>query len=169
MVKTAIGFLIQVAELLRYRKVFIMAELHLKGYLTGDYYGIIALTDRKFRDDDTLSQRYGSSIIESIEDFAREQGMTGEHRKGLGGRVSYIEDCNLRIYFTNKKCKLEEAMLAMDNYMYGGDLKTRVNWCGYSEYTITGLNLDTFTIGGHDLDSILCSHIGEYCHIIIEA
>ena len=145
-----------------------MAELHLTGYLTGDYNGIIALTEKQFKDSDISSDRYGNSIVTSIEDFAKENGLFGEHSKSLGGRVSYIENCNVRIYFTDKTCSLEQAMLALDNYIEGGDLKTRVNWVGYSEYTITGLDLETFTIGGHDLDNILSCHLGEYCHFILE-
>ena len=39
---------------------------------------------------------------------------------------------------------------------------------GYSEYTITGYNLEEFTIGGHNLSYELESHLGEYCWIVIE-
>ena len=135
--------------------------LHLEGYLGTDYNGIISLKDYE-------SDRYGKSIIESIESFAEENGMTGVHNKGLGGRKAYIDDCNMRAYFTSEECDLEEAMLAMDNFMYGGDIKTRVDYEGYSEYTITGLDLEEFSIGGHDLEYEFKSHYGEYCHLIIE-
>ena len=141
-----------------------MAELHLNGYICSDGDGIIALTDDK--------ESYGSwgkrSIIDSIESLAYEHGMTGKHHKGLGGRRAIIDDCNMRIWFTDTECKLEDAMLAMDALMYGGDIQTKVTRVGYSEYTITGLNLDEFSIGGHDLESEIISHYGEYCHIIIE-
>lgn len=40
-------------------------------------------------------------------------------------------------------------------------------YVGYSEYTITGLDLEDFVIGGHDLKQEFCSHIGEYCWIHI--
>lgn len=141
-----------------------MVELHLNGYICSDGDGIIALTDDK--------ESYGSwgkrSIIDSIESLAYEHGMTGEHYKGLGGRRAIIDDCNMRIWFTDTECELEDAMLAMDALMYGGDIQTKVTRVGYSEYTITGLNLDEFSIGGHDLESEIRSHYGEYCHIIIE-
>ena len=141
-----------------------MAELHLNGYICSDEDGIIALTDYK--------ESYGSwgnrSIIDSIERFAYEHGMTREHHKGLGGRRAIIDDCNMRIWFTDTECELEDAMLAMDALIYGGDIQTKVTRVGYSEYTITGLNLDEFSIGGHDLESEIRSHYGEYCHIIIE-
>lgn len=145
-----------------------MAELHLKGYVCRDTDGIIALSNDNPNDREWYRTTYGDSIVESIEDFARSYGMTGRLHKGLGGRVSYIEDCNLRAYFSDKECDLETAMVAMDVLMYGGDIKTKISLCGYSEWTITGLNLDEFTIGGHDLDRELGSHYGEYCHLIIE-
>lgn len=145
-----------------------MAELHLKGYLCSDSYGIIALSDQNPDECEYPWRSYGTSIIDSIERFADEYGLFGEHHKGLGGRKAYIDDCNLRAYFTNKECELEEAMLAMDVLMYGGDIKTQVDWCGYSEWTITGLDLEEFSIGGHDLEYEFNSHRGEYCHLIIE-
>lgn len=141
-----------------------MAELHLKGYICNDYNGIIALSDDK-EDDYSFGNR---SIIDSIESLAYEYGMKGEHHKGLGGRRAIIDDCNMRIWFTDTECELEEAMMSLDNFMYGGDIQTKVTRVGYSEYTITGLNLDEFSIGGHDLKSEFSSHYGEYCHIIIE-
>ena len=145
-----------------------MAELHLKGYLCRDYNGIIALSNENPNDYKYSWETEGYSIISSIESFAYDYGMTGEHRKRLGGRRAFIDDCNLRAYFTDKECELEEAMIAMDMLMYGGDIKTGVDRCGYSEWTITGLDLEEFSIGGHDLKNEFNSHIGEYCHLIIE-
>lgn len=135
--------------------------LHLEGYISTDWNGIISLKDDE-------SSRYGKSIIEIIESFAEENGMTGRHNKGLGGRKAYIDDCNMRAYFTSEECDLDEAMLAMDKFMYGGDIKTKTDFEGYSEWTITGLSLDEFSIGGHDLSMEFSSHYGEYCHLIIE-
>ena len=73
-----------------------------------------------------------TTFIKKIEDFAKEYGMFGEIKTGLGGTKSIIENCNLRIYFSNKKCSLTQAMKALDILMYGGDLKTRVENEGYS-------------------------------------
>lgn len=145
-----------------------MAELYLKGYICSDREGIIALSDKKQDECKYSWERNGTSIIDSIERFADEHGLFGEHNKGLGGRKAYIDDCNLRAYFADEECELEEAMLAMDMLMYGGDIKTRVDWVGYSEWTITGLDLEEFSIGGHDLEWEFSSHSGKYCHLIIE-
>ena len=145
-----------------------MAELYLKGYICSDSNGIIALSDKKQDESVYYWERYGKSIIDSIEEFADVYGLSGEHHKGLGGRKAYIDDCNIRAYFTDTECELEEAMMAMDTLMYGGDIKTRVDWCGYSEWTITGLDLEEFSIGGHDLEYEFNSNYGRYCHLIIE-
>ena len=145
-----------------------MAELHIRGWLTSDEDGIIALSDNNPSECEYSWERYGESIIRKIENFADEYGVLGEHHKGLGGRKAYIDDCNLRVYFTDKECELEEAMLTLDVLMFGGDIKTRIDLCGYSEYTIEGLDLIEFSIGGHNLDGEFRSHYGEYCHIIIE-
>jgi hypothetical protein len=145
-----------------------MAELHLKGYICADTDGIVAST---YLSPEELKYSWtstGTSIVESIENFASMYGMTGKTHKGLGGRVAYIEECNMRAYFTDKECELEEAMKAMDVLMYGGDIKTKVTYCGYSEWTITGMDLEEFSIGGHDLNSEFNSNRGRYCHLIVE-
>lgn len=42
------------------------------------------------------------------------------------------------------------------------------NYVGYSEWTITGYDLEECTLGGHDLNSILLSHSGEYVNIYVD-
>jgi hypothetical protein len=46
-------------------------------------------------------------------------------------------------------------------------MTVEVAYRGYSEWTITGLELEEFRIGGHDLKKELEDHIGEYCWIRI--
>ena len=145
-----------------------MAKLHLKGYLCVDCDEIIALREKSDEECSDYWDRIGTPITESIEHFANENGVVGEHNKGLGGVITFIDDCNLKAYFTDKECELEEAMLAMDVLMFGGDIKARVDRIGYSEWTITGLDLVEFSIGGHDLSTEFKSHLGDYCHLIIE-
>lgn len=88
--------------------------------------------------------------------------------RGLGGKRSVIENCSMRAYFTQDESSLYEAQMKLVNMMYGGDMETKVSYVGYSEWTITGLDLDKFTIGGHDLTREFDSHMGEYMHLIIE-
>ena len=49
-----------------------------------------------------------------------------------------------------------------------GEIKLQLNYVGYSEWTITGMDLVNFTVGGHDIDWELSSHLGEFCWIIFD-
>lgn len=53
--------------------------------------------------------------------------------------------------------------------MFEGRFDLEINLVGYSEYTITGYDVEKCTIGGHNLSNILCNHIGEYVNIVVEA
>lgn len=136
--------------------------LYIKGYLTTNYDGIPSVTDDK-------ECRYKcSSIISSIESYAAEHGFIREKSTGLGGTQTFIKNCNMRALFTKEETTLSEAYLLFDTLMYGGDLITDTSLIGYSEYTITGMDLDEFTIGGHNLEKEFNSHMGEYIHLIVE-
>jgi hypothetical protein len=135
--------------------------LYIKGFLTKDCDGIPAVSEH--------SDYYmKESIIGRIENYAERNGFFARTNKGLGGKRALIEDCSMRAYFTKEKSSLYEAQMGLVNMMYGGDMETKVSYVGYSEWTITGLDLDKFTIGGHDLTEELQSHYGEYMHLIIE-
>lgn len=135
--------------------------LYIKGYLVRNHDGIPSVKENK---DD-----YGTdSIIDQIESYADTNGFTREKSTGLGGTQTFIRNCNMRAFFTKKECSLIAAQHALDTFMYGGDLATDTSYTGYSEWTITGMDLDEFTIGGHDLKNELDSHMGEYIHLIIE-
>ena len=75
-------------------------------------------------------------------------------------------DCNLTIHYTKDICTYEEAQEALLNALYG-NMMVHTSYVGYSKYTITGLDLETFTIEGHNLAIELESHKGEYCWIKI--
>lgn len=136
--------------------------LYIKGYLTKDYDGIPSVTD------DKECNWHSSSIISSIESYANTHGFVSRKNTGLGGTQAFIRNCNMRVFFTEKETTLGEAHILFDTLMYGGDLVTDISLTGYSEWTITGMDLDEFTIGGHDLKREFNSHIGEYIHLIIE-
>ncbi len=136
--------------------------LYIKGFLKTDYDGVPAVSDS----DD--SYYGGNSIIDKIESYAQSNGFFANTHKGLGGRRSLIENCSMRAYFTEDESSLYEAQMKLVSMMYGGDMETKVSYVGYSEWTITGLDLDKFTIGGHDLAREFSSHMGEYIHLIIE-
>lgn len=123
-----------------------------------------------------------SDFIDIMYDIAQADGWAMRHNKGLGGRRAIIDDCNIRMYFTDRECDLDEAEIALltklDGAGFFDDLGSREEFegefnlltklTGYSEYTITGCNVETCTLGGHNLLDILGSHIGEYANIVIE-
>ena len=136
--------------------------LYIKGYLTVDYDGIPAVTPNK---KDSYFQK--TSIIDSIKSYAESNGFVREHNKGLGGHQVYIRNCNMRAYFCKRECSLATAQRNFDKLLYGGDIAVETEYTGYSEWTITGMDLNEFTLGGHDLKQELDSHMGEYIHLII--
>lgn len=125
----------------------------------------------------------GYDFVDAMYEFADEVGWAKRHKKGLGGKKAFIQNCNMRMYFTNKECELDEAEIALlrklevEGYLddheakeeFFGDFDLMTRLTGYSEWTITGCNVETCTLGGHNLLSILSSHIGEYVNIVIEA
>lgn len=125
----------------------------------------------------------GRDFVDIMYDFAYDVGFAKRHNKGLGGKKAFIDDCNMRMYFTDKECELDEAEIALlmklevEGYLDDheakeelcGEFNLMTRLTGYSEYTITGCNIETCELGGHNLLSILKSHIGEYVNIVIEA
>ena len=123
-----------------------------------------------------------SDFIDIMYDIAQADGWAMRHNKGLGGKRAIIDDCNIRMYFTDRECDLDEAEMALliklDGAGFFDDLDSKKELegefnlltmlTGYSEYTIDGYNIETCTLGGHNLLDILRSHIGEYANIVIE-
>ena len=144
-------------------------EKHISGIIESNYNGSINVGCRDF--------------VDIMYDVASELGFAGRHNKGLGGKRAVIDDCNMRMYFTNKECELDEAEIALLTKLevegcfekhearetLCGDFKLKTRLTGYSEWTITGCDVETCTLGGHNLLNILSNHTGEYVNIIVEA
>lgn len=131
-------------------------ELFLNGYVDKDYNGHPSLKEIK-------DELYGGkSIPNAIQDRFNYINL----EKGLGEKITAIPNCNLSIYYTKDICTFEEAQEALLNELYG-DMYVHTAYVGYSEYTITGLDLEDFVIGGHNLEQEFNSHMGEYCWIHI--
>lgn len=136
-----------------------MNELHLSGWLCRDHDGILALKERK----ECTRNR---SVMDSIWEFAE---MSVDYDDdNLGGRRAVIPNAHIRVYVTNSKCSLAEAMGTLANYLLG-IVRVDIGYEGYSEYTITNYYCKEFVIGGHDLDKELESYLGKYIHFILEA
>lgn len=141
-----------------------------------------------------ITQNYNSGIdignddfIITMYDFANEIAFAKFHDESpLGGRKAYIPNCNMRMYFTTSECELDDAetalLLKLEALGYEinppeeairetgyGDFHLKTDLIGYSEWTITGYDVDTCSLGGHDIYSILKGHLGEYVIIIVES
>ena len=135
-----------------------MAELLLKGYLGIDYDGHPGLDFKK----NSTNRQWVCSIPNEIQ-YRFDYKMLN---RGLGEKLTVIPNCSLSIWYTDDECTFEEAQEALLNKL-DGCLTVHTVLLGYSEYTITGLALDIFSIGGHDLEREFKDHIGEYCWIRI--
>ena len=133
-------------------------ELLLNGYLTKDYDDHPALIEY------TRSPKYWAESIPR--EIQNRFGKTFYDDGSLGKDVTYIPDCCMSIWYTDKKCTFDEAQESLCYYL-DGFINIEVAYLGYSEYTITGLDLEEFKIGGHDLNNEFEDHIGEYCWIRI--
>lgn len=74
-------------------------ERHINGMITNNYSGGIDVGSYDFSD--------------FMYDFADGVGFVKHHNKGLGGKKALIENCNIRMYFTDKECDLDEAEIAL--------------------------------------------------------
>lgn len=106
---------------------------------------------------------YYEPIAESIMDYFNYTKLN----RGLGEKITMIPNANLRCWFSDEKCTLEEAQMNFDSYILTGNLLTQGHYTGYSEWTITGFYIDELVIGGHDLKTELKEHIGQYIHFIL--
>ena len=92
-----------------------------------------------------------------------------ETEYGLGGKRAVIGRCKVVMYTSQKEITFDEAQERFLDEMFGeGVFEMEANYTGYSEWTITGFDLDKCMLGGHDLNRILLSHDGEYANILVE-
>lgn len=113
---------------------------------------------------------YSNNII--FNDFMYEianksnSGYTYEKCKNLGETYIVIPNCNISMYFSKQKISLQKAKNKVLNCLIGcGTYFAEQDAVGYSEYTITGYDLVKCELGGHNLNDILLSHVGEYVNI----
>ena len=137
-----------------------MKELHLQGWLCHTSDGLIAV-----KDDKNASAYFAESIQKSIGHFFNVTDYYEDD--SLGGMRDIIPNVSMRMYATNCKCSLDEAIGTVVANLYG-NIYSDIGYEGYSEWTITGYYCKQFAIGGHDLTKELNSYIGKYVHLILE-
>lgn len=141
-----------------------MAELHIEGFIDLDNCFNITIGEKRSNISNYLLD---SSVGKRILDFAESNGLLYcETEVGLGTRSTVIENASIRIFISDAKCTLYESEKRLLDELNGLCEVQGFNK-GYDEFTILGLEIDTLRLGGHDLNKMLESHIGDYCHLII--
>lgn len=110
-----------------------------------------------------------STIAEEIE--VQYEGEDRLSAKGevdeLGGVSLNIPNCSVRIYYSDNKITLDEVQEKHIRQLFG-DLDVFGENYGYSEWTIMGFNLESLTVGGHNLIKELENNMDRYANIVIE-
>ena len=130
--------------------------MDISGFISSNYDGWATVGDIVF--------------AEAMYKFAEENGIAFEHDEGLGGIRAVIKNCKIVMYTSNKEMGFEEAQEKFLNAIFAsvGVYEMEANYTGYSEWTITGYDLDKCKLGGHDMNRILLSHSNEFANIRIE-
>ena len=132
--------------------------MHIEGYISIDKFSMSKSNYYTIYID-------GKSIREYIEDNVSESDI--EYiESGFGEKHYHIPNCQLKIYYSDRECNLADAQNGFIKSLYG-DIEGHGSYYGYSEYTILGFDLETLSIGGHDLINELKTHEGNYVHILI--
>lgn len=123
----------------------------------------------KLNDDNELGisktkNGFCDSVPEVIMDYFGYEKTDAE----FGTKGIFIPNAHLSCWFSDKQCTLEEAQMNFESYLVMGNLLINGHYVEYSEWTITGFDVDCFIIGGHDLNEELKPHIGQYIHLILE-
>lgn len=79
----------------------------------------------------------------------------------------HINNVFMRVYYSNEKKPLEEIK---ENNLRKllGDLDIYIEWDGYSEFSITGYETQSFVLGNHDLKNFFLELIDKYVYILID-
>lgn len=83
---------------------------------------------------------------------------------------SLVENVSMQVHVSEKEITLDDA-----NYnkilMSIGELDICETWYGYSEYTIEGYDIESFSLigndGEHDLNKILLNYVGKYLNMVV--
>lgn len=136
-----------------------MRELVVSGWLVKGDYGV-PCCKRVVR-----GLKRTTSIPDEVHGFAETRWF--EEEPDLGAQKAVIPNASVRIYVTNDECTLEEAQTALVAHL-DGVVGLDLRYEGYSEFTIMGLSVNEFCIGGHDLTSVLLSYEGKFVHFVLE-
>lgn len=142
-------------------------SIHVCGFIEKDLDGLVF---------DFCSESIASIIAGKISEIMTEETKPSlqDNSAGKGNQIEVSMHTPLvfmKMYFSNKKCSIEEAE---SNLIFAsiGELDILQEWYGYSEFTIMGYDVESFSLvsinGKHDIQNILESNLHKYVHIVIE-
>lgn len=138
-------------------------RLEEKGYIVG--------YNDKSNDIGIKDEGYGTfGLAERIQQRVRSRDDVksfSDYKRRIGRDINIIDNCSIRLYFTDKECTLEDADLMVATQLDGKYFSDK-DLIGYSEYTILGYEINKCEIGGHRLLDIIREHIGEYLIFVME-
>lgn len=142
----------------QYQEKAVRKQVYLKGFLKKSDEGI------KFEDSfDSIAKLIAYAI-------RNERCGVSKHQPEDDSQTDksiLVPNVFLRFHLSDREVSLYEAE-EKQIMMSIGELDIYTEWYGYSEYTIEGYSVQNFTIGNHDIESILNTYIGKYAHIILE-
>ncbi|EOI20569.1 hypothetical protein UCY_02469 [Enterococcus faecalis EnGen0252] len=140
-------------------------EQILKGWVTKiGYYDseIHLLKSMMYRQDynefDLENRKLGSLILNALSALGYEN---------ISDEEEDFENVIMQLYASDKQEKLEsiKEKVVLDSM---GLLEFQENWYGYSTWTIEGYEIETFTLGGHNLLEILEGLEGKFIYLVID-
>lgn len=142
--------------------------IHIEGFLANDDYHELHIKGSCYSLPEMIQYRI---INETNNSYDKENNNDNNSEENINVSM-LIPKVSLRIFFSDIKCSLDEAI---NNQILAsiGALDILQYWYGYSEYTIEALSIEKFQLisndgGKHDLKQIFNNYIGKYVHILIE-
>lgn len=134
--------------------------IHLHGFLEEDYDDNVAIND------EAVATQVYKAFLELESMRSKHEDVDNESMEEWVHSSISFPQVFVQLHLSDKEIELDEAQ---NNQILSsiGELDIYSEWYGYSEYTILGFNVINFSVGNHDLESILRSHIGKYAHIIL--
>ncbi|HFP6573114.1 TPA: hypothetical protein ACHJ3G_002656 [Enterococcus faecalis] len=117
---------------------------------------------------DLENRNLGSLILNALSALGYENISDEEEdfENGISDK-RVAENVIMQLFASDKQEKLEsiKEKVVLDSM---GLLEFQENWHGYSTWTIEGYEIETFTLGGHNLLEILEGLEGKFIYLVID-
>ncbi|MBE9390144.1 hypothetical protein [Vagococcus salmoninarum] len=147
-----------------------MKEQILKGFVVIDPHDMdgevfLVKNDQK----ETSSERELGSLVSNallalgVEDMATEDDFENQNIN----QKFIADNIQLQVFASSKRTSLDDIKekVILDSM---GLLELQEDWYGYSTWTVMGFNVETFTLGGHDILEIIKSLKDKFIYMVIK-